>query len=105
MHEFIGWEVELKNRKILREGQVEWRKVPKMDIIRLSLYHYGGRRWDITGKQAYGVQTRASMAPGFPDSSRIERRTIFYYEGANRVYYHIDEFTGKFSMEVISSDG
>jgi len=103
--EFVGWEAQLNSGKILREGQIEWRKVPKRDIVRLSLYHYGGKRWDLTDKEAYGIKTRASVSPGAPNSFRIERRTIFYYEGAKKICYHVEEATGKFSMEVIDNSG
>ena len=103
--EFVGWEVQQADGKIFREGQIEWRKVPKRAIVRLSLYHYGGRRWDLTDKEAYGVKTRASVTPGVPSSFRIERRTIFYYEGAKKICYNVDESTGKFSMEVIDNSG
>jgi len=105
MEEFIGWEVELKDGTIMREYQTEWRLVPKKDIVRLSLYHYNGRRWDLTGKASYGVKTRGSMVPGIKESFRIERRTIFYYEGATKVCYHVDEMTGKFNIEVIDTNG
>jgi len=98
-----NWEVELKDGTILIEGQVEWKEVPKRAIQRLSLL-YDGRRWDLTDKEAYGVKTRASMVPGIRDSFRIERRTIFYYEGATKVCYHVHEDTGKFELEVIDTN-
>jgi hypothetical protein len=53
--EFVGWEVELANNKIIREGQLEWTKVP-------------------------------------------------YYEGCNKICYHVEEFTGKFNLEVINTN-
>lgn len=103
--EFVGWEAQLNSGKILREGQIEWRKVPKRAIVRLSLYHYGGKRWDLTDKEAYFVKYRASVVPGIQDSFRIERRTIGFYEGSNKICYHVDEHTGKFSVEVIDTNG
>jgi len=102
--EFVGWEVELANNKIIREGQLEWRKVPKRGIVRLSLFHYGGKRWDLTGREAYFVKYRASVIPGVENSFRLERRTIGYYEGCNKICYHVDEFTGKFNLEVINTN-
>jgi hypothetical protein len=102
--EFVGWEVELDDGQILREGQIEWIKVPKKAIVRLSLYHYGAKRWDLTNKEAYGVKTRASVMPGNPNSFQIERRVIFYYEGSNKVCYCVDEQTGKFTLEVINTN-
>jgi len=96
------WEVQLKDGTIIREGQMEWREVPKRAIIRLSLF-FDGRHWDLIGKEAYFVKYRASMAPGIQESFRLERRTIGFYEGAEKICYHIDEITGKFSMEVIDN--
>ena len=104
MSNFIGWEAETLDGKIYREGQCEWKDVPKKHIIRLSLFHYNGRRWDLTGKEAYGVRTRGSIVPGVKESFQIERRTIFYYEGATKVCYHVDEMTGKFTIEVIDTN-
>jgi len=99
-----GWEVELFNKVILKEGELDWKKVPKNQIARLSLF-YDGRRWDLTGKEAYFVKYRASVVPGIQDSFRIERRTIGYYEGAKKICYHVEEGSGKFSMEVIDNSG
>ena len=94
-----GWQVELNNGKIMQEDSCTWKNVPNRDIKRLTLY-FDGRRWDLVGKQAYFVQNRVSMAPGVQRSMSIERRCIGYYEGATKIWYIVDEFTGKFKMEV-----
>jgi len=99
-----GWEVELFNNVILQEGELDWKKVPKNQIARLSLF-YDGRRWDLTAKDAYFVKYRASVVPGIQDSFRIERRTIGFYEGGKKICYHVEEGSGKFSMEVIDTSG
>jgi len=99
-----GWSVELKDGTILCEDEIDWKKVPKKAIVRLTL-HYDGRRWDLSGKAAYGIKTRCSMIPGIKESFQIERRTIFYYEGATKVCYHVDEATGRFNLEVIDTNG
>jgi hypothetical protein len=99
-----GWEVELSNGVILRESDLDWKKVPKNQIVRLSLF-YDGRRWDLSGKEAYFVKYRASIVPGIAESFRIERRTIGFYEGAKKVCYHVDEATGRFNLEVIDTNG
>lgn len=99
-----GWEVELFNGAILREGELDWKKVPKKQIVRLTLF-YDGRQWDLMDKEAYFVKYRASVVPGIADSFRIERRTIGFYEGASKVCYHVEESTGRFSMEVINTNG
>jgi len=44
------------------------------------------------------------MVPGIRESFRIERRTIGFYEGSNKICYHIDELTGRFTMEVIDTN-
>jgi hypothetical protein len=98
-----GWEVELSNGVILRESDLEWRKVPKNQIVRLSLF-YGDRHWDLTDKEAYFVKYRASVVPGIQGSFRIERRVIGYYEGSKKVCYCVDEQTGKFTLEVINTN-
>jgi hypothetical protein len=98
------WEVELKDGTIMQEGQVEWKAVPKKAIIRLSLF-YDQRSWHLTGKESYFIKTRASMIPGVKESFRVERRTIGFYEGANKVCYHVEEDTGRFYMEVIDNSG
>jgi hypothetical protein len=99
-----GWEVELSNGVILRESDLDWKKVPKNQIVRLSLF-YDGRRWDLSGKEAYFVKYRASIVPGIAESFRIERRTIGFYEGSKKVCYHVDEATGRFNLEVIDTNG
>ena len=98
-----GWEVELFNGAILREGELDWIKVPKKQIARLTLF-YDGRQWDLMDKEAYFVKYRASVVPGIADSFRIERRTIGFYEGSNKVCYSVEEATGRFSMEVIDTN-
>ncbi|KKN40510.1 hypothetical protein LCGC14_0732630 [marine sediment metagenome] len=99
-----GWAVELFNGVILRESDLDWKKVPKNQIARLSLF-YDGRVWNLSGKEAYFVKYRASMVPGIQESFRIERRTIGFYEGAKKICYHVDESTGKFNLEVIDNSG
>lgn len=97
-----GWEVELSNGVILQEKDLDWNKVPKRQIVRLSLF-FDGRRWDLTGKESYFVKYRASVVPGIQDSFRVERRTIGWYEGAKKICYNVEEATGKFSLEVIDN--
>lgn len=99
-----GWEVELKDGTIMQEGAIDWKQVPKKAIIRLTMY-YDGRRWDLTDKEAYFVKYRASIVPGITESFRLERRTIGFYEGSNKVCYHVDEVTGRFNLEVINTNG
>jgi len=99
-----GWEVELQDGTILQEGKIEWKKVPKRYITRLSLF-YDGRVWNLTGKEAYFVKYRASVVPGVKESFRIETRIIGYYEGSNKICYTVDEGTGNFEIKVINTNG
>ena len=99
-----GWEVTLLDGTSLFEGQVSWKEVPKKNIKELAL-NYMGRRWTITGKKAYFVNTRASMSPGVQESFRVEETTIGYYEGSSKVYYTVNELTGKFSIKVLDPNG
>jgi hypothetical protein len=57
------------------------------------------------GKEAYFIKYRSSEVPGIPESFRLERRTIGFYEGSNKVCYHVNELTGKFEIEVIDTNG
>ena len=94
-----GWEVELKDGTVINEDQMPWKKVPKINIIRLSLL-YDGRRWDLHNKQAYFIRTQASMVPGVQASFTVEKRTIGYYEGAVKIHYTVCDHTGQFNMKV-----
>ena len=94
-----GWEVEYSNGTIINENQMEWKKLPKVDIIRVTL-HFDGKRWDIHDKAAYVQKKRASVVPGVQDSFMIESRSIGYYEENKKVWYTVDEFTGQMKMEV-----
>ena len=62
-----GWEVEYLNGTIINEEQAEWSQLPKIDMVRVTLY-YDGRRWDINNKKAYFQRKRASMVPGVKEA-------------------------------------
>lgn len=98
-----GFEVEYSNGTIIKENQMDWKKIPKADIIRLTL-RYDGREWNIHDKNAYAQKKRASCVPGVPDSFRVEARSIGYYDIIDdkncKVWYTVNEFTGKMTMEV-----
>jgi len=96
---FRGWEIEYVDGTTVNEEQEEWTKVPKQNIVRLTL-HYDGRRWDINDKIVYFQKKTASVVPSIPDSFRIEARSIGYYEGTNKILYTVDEHTGRMQMEV-----
>jgi hypothetical protein len=94
-----GWEIELVDGTTINEDQMDWRKAPKNNIVRLTL-HYDGRRWDVHDKVAYLQKKRGSVIPGVDDSFRIESRSIGYYEDTQKVWYTVDEHTGKMNMTV-----
>ena len=96
-----GWIVLLDDGKEIRENEMKWKDVPKRKIRKLSLV-FDGRRWDLSGKEAYFIKNRASMVPGIKESFRLEKRTIGYYEGADKICYTVDEGTGEFKIEVIN---
>jgi len=95
-----GWEAEYKNGRVIKETEMEWIKIPKVDMIRLTL-RYDGKQWDIHNKLAYVQKKRASMVPGVAESFVVESRSIGYYEGNQKVWYTVDEFTGQMKMEVV----
>lgn len=99
-----GWELEYENGTIIKEDQMEWKKAPKVGIIRLTL-HYDGRRWDIHDKAAYLQKKQGSMVPGIASSFQIEKRSIGYYEENTKVWYTVNEHTGQMRMEVVDING
>ena len=94
-----GWLVTLEDGTIMREAEYEWREVPKNKIKELSLL-FDGRRWDLSNKAAYFVRTTASVVPGAQQSFRVERRSIGYYEGKEKISYVLNEFTGECKIVV-----
>lgn len=94
-----GWELEYEDGAVLNEEQTEWIRAPKMGITRLTLY-FDGRRWDVHDKIAYLQKKRGSAVPGDVNSFRVESRSIGYYEGNKKVWYTVDENTGKMNMSV-----
>jgi len=94
-----GWVVKYENGTVIKEKDMEWRRIPKTGIVKLSLL-FDGKRWDIHDKPAYVQKKRASVVPGVIDSFRVESRSIGYYEGNKKVWYTVDEFTGQMKMEV-----
>jgi len=94
-----GWEAEYQDGTVINENQMEWKKIPKVGMVRVTL-HFDGRQWDLQNKIAYVQKKRASVVPGVTESFMIESRSIGYYEGSKKVWYTVDEFTGQMKMEV-----
>jgi hypothetical protein len=93
------WEAEYHDGKVINENQMEWKKIPKVGIKRLTL-HYDGRQWSLDNKQVYFQKKRASVVPGIPESFQIEARIIGYFEGTNKIIYTVNENTGVMKMTV-----
>ena len=96
---FRGWEVEYADGTTIDEDQAEWKDIPKLGIVRLTL-HYDGRQWDLVNKEVYFQKKNASVIPGIKDSFQIESRSIGYYENNSKILYTVDEHTGRMNMEV-----
>jgi len=96
---FRGWEVEYIDGSTINENQKNWKEIPKVNIIRLTL-HYDGRRWDLHNKVAYLQKKRGSMIPAKPETFRVESRSIGFYEGPKKIWYTVDEYTGRMRMEI-----
>ena len=95
-----GWEVEYKDGTVINEDQMEWNKLPnRKEIIRLSL-KWDGRQWDLRNKEAYAQKKRGMAVPGHPNTYLIARY-IGYYEGNKKVFYKVDEATGKMTIEIV----
>ena len=98
-----GWEVEYADGKVINENQMNWKSIPKVGIARVTL-HFDGRRWDLENKLAYDQKKRGSIVPGVADSFQLESRSVGYYDETDgrpiKVWYTVNEFTGKMTMEV-----
>ena len=97
---YRGWEVLLDDGTVIREDGMDWKKVPKNKIVKLSLI-YDTKRWDIENKDAYFIKNRASVVPGINSSFQIEKRMVGWYEGKNKLAYVVDEWTGNCKLEVV----
>jgi len=97
---YRGWEVLLDDNTVIREDDMDWKKVPKNKIVKLSLI-YDTKRWDIENKESYFIKYRASVVPGNNHSFQIEKRVVGWYEGKNKLAYVVDELSGNCKLEVI----
>lgn len=98
-----GWEVEYLDGTIIDEDQMDWSRISKLNIARLTL-RYDGREWNIFNKADYVQKKKASVIPGVPDSFQVESRSIGYYDKVDdkdvKVWYTIKEETGIMKMEI-----
>ena len=79
--------------------RMHWNKVPRNRIIRLTL-RYDGREWNILNKDNYIQKKRGSMEPFDTHTFRVESRSIGYYDDNAKVWYTVNENTGKMHMEL-----
>jgi hypothetical protein len=95
--------VEYSDGSVINELKVDWKNLPKQNMVRLTLF-YDGRQWDLHNKIAYVQKKRASMVPGVADSFQVESRSVGYYDvidGKNvKIWYTVNEMTGFMKMEV-----
>ena len=96
---FRGWEVDLSDGTSINEEQMDWKDVPKQNIVRLTL-HYDGRSWSINNKEEYIQRKRASVVPGQHNSFRVESRSIGYFDRYDKILYTVNEHNGRMTMEV-----
>lgn len=98
-----GWELEYNDGTVINEEQMDWPRVPKIGIIRMTL-RYDGREWNIFNRSDYVQKKKASVIPGVPDSFQVESRSIGYYDKVDgkdvKVWYTLNEETGVMKMEV-----
>jgi len=99
LRDFRGWSVEYIDGTVVYEGQTEWRKLPKNNIKVLSL-HYDLRRWDIVDKSGYIQKKRCSISPFVDCAPVVESRSIGYYENGFKVWYTVNENTGKMTLQM-----
>lgn len=99
-----GWFVVYKDGTVSTEDEVTWNKVHK-DEIKIMGLKWHDKFWTIPDKSPYippfkrGCSTFASSGAVIQEVACIERG-IGYYEGASKVIYRVNEFTGKMRMEV-----
>jgi len=105
-----GWVVHYEDGTIITEydrhgGEVNWREVPKKGIKSLSL-KWHNKHWTIHGKEIYLQKKRGwiTPSPGVEQEANIEHRCIGYWEGANKVFYQVNEYTGHMEMIVEEPD-
>ena len=101
-----GWVVHYEDGRIITEydkegNETEWKKVPKRGIKYLSL-KWHNKHWTIHGKDIYLQKKRGWVIPraGVEQEPVIEYRYIGYWEGANKVFYRVNEATGRMNMIV-----
>lgn len=101
-----GWVVHYHDGTIITEydrdgNQRDWRSVPKTGIKSLSL-KWHNKHWSIFGKSIYLQKKRGSIIPlsGIEQEPTVEYRYIGYWEGNNKVFYRVEEETGKMSIVV-----
>jgi len=101
-----GWVVQYNDGCMITEYDIDgkqrdWRTVPKQGIKSLSLKWYN-KHWTVHGKSTYLQKKRGWITPmeGVDQEPNVQFRYIGYWDGADRVFYRVDEGTGQMQMEV-----
>jgi len=94
-----GFIVEYSDGKVITEDEMEWNKVPKVNIKELRLKWYN-KSWSVPGPHCF-ARKRGSASPLEP-GMRLEARIIGYFdvENKSKVSYIIDELSGSMVMKV-----
>jgi len=98
-----GWFVVYKDKTMVTENECDWSNVKKNNILILGLKWYD-RFWTLSGQTSY-IQFKRGSAPWAPGISgevpiTCEERCIGYYEGANKVVFRVNEWTGQMTTDV-----
>lgn len=104
-----GWVVCYEDGTVLTEYDVDgnerpWKSIPKVGIRSLSIKWYN-RHWTIYGKSCYFQYKHGWISPvaGVDLHPNLEERCIGYWDGGEKVCYHVDEQSGKMWITVESA--
>jgi len=92
-----GWIATYTDGRTIQEDEMEWQSLPKQGISRLSL-RVNDREYHIDGPQQGWIQFKSAYID-MGGEHQISSRVIGYYDGPNKIYYRVDEFTGELKIE------
>ena len=100
-----GWVAVYKDGTTVTEQEYsDWRSVPnKKDIIDMGLMWRGQIRLMLKDKYPYtSPSKRGACSPGSP--MMVLSRAVGYYENDYKIYYRVDEKTGKITVEKVKNN-
>jgi hypothetical protein len=75
-----------------------WKKIPKKDMVRLVVKWFD-RSWFVD-QPPFLCGISGSVSPFIPGGDfQVESRYIGYYEGAQKIIYRVDEYSGMMRVE------